>query len=142
MSSPANGGSSALRTGAGRDARRGRLLARALLHDDRVGALRHHAAGEDAHALPAPTTASLGLPANDSPIRARLVRDRGRVAEAHREAVHRRVVVRGNGHGDVTSVASTRPSAARRWTRSVPVTGARSVRITARARSTGIEFGS
>jgi hypothetical protein len=44
----------------------------ALLHDDGVRALRHDAAGEDAHRLSAPSAPANGLPANESPMRRRV----------------------------------------------------------------------
>ncbi len=120
------------------------LLARALLHDDGVGALRHHAAGEDAHALARADDGVAGLAGERfaDPREDRLA-IRREVAEAHaRSRPSPNCRGRGPRPASVTSVASTRPSDDRRWTRSVAVTGTRNVRMKARARSTGIEFGS
>ena len=72
-------------------------LARALLHDDGVGAFRHHRAGEDAHRLAGADAARVRLAGErfaDPPQRG--VGVRGEIGEANRPAVHRRVVVTGN----------------------------------------------
>ena len=59
---------------AGGDVHACRILARALLHHDGVGAGGHHAAGEDPHALARRRRGPVGgLPANDSPTRASIV---------------------------------------------------------------------
>ena len=130
---------------AGIDVNACRILARALLHHDAVGAFRHHAAGEDAHALARRRRVpAQGLPANDSPTRIeRRLALRIEVGEAHRIPVHRGIVVprhgerRDHGHGQ-----HARRAPARMCTRSVAVTGERNVRISARAVATGIESGS
>ena len=88
---------SRFRHGACGDADTAVVFARPLLHDHGVGTFRHHAAGEDAHAL---SRADGGV--------ARLARERfadaqqrglaaGReIGEADRIAVHRRIVVTGH----------------------------------------------
>ena len=114
----------AFATAPARDAHAAAVFARALLHDDGVGALRHHAAGEDAHALARRRRAPPhGLPANDSPTRVeRRLAVRREVGEAHRVAVHRRVVVAGHGERrDDVGGEHAAERAARMCTRSVAV---------------------
>ena len=83
-------------------------------------------AGEDAHALARRRRApSNGLPANDSPTRAQrrlAVGGRGR-RSAPRSRPSPSCRGRARRAARSTSAASTRPSAARMWTRSVAVTG-------------------
>ncbi len=70
-------------------------------------------------------------------------RVRRQVGESHRVAVHRRVVVAGDGErrNDVGGKDAAQ-GAARTCTRSIAVTGERKLAISARAFATGIEFGS
>jgi hypothetical protein len=84
-----------------------------------------------------------GLPANDSPTRVSSVSPLP-LKSANRTAQPSIAELSwpGTAIGDVRSSASTRSSAWRTWTRSVAVTGVRTCRISARARSTGIESGS
>ena len=64
------------------------LALHVLLNDDRVGALGHRRAGEDAHRLPGPTTPSNARPAADSPITSGQGRLGRRIGGAQRIAVH------------------------------------------------------
>ena len=94
-------------------------------------------------ACPAPTVPAKGLPANDSPMRARRVSLPGaRSAKRTAQPSIAELSWPGTSTGETTSSASTRPSACRTCTRSIAVTGTRKRRISSRARSTGIEFGS
>ena len=89
------------------------ILARALLHDDGVGALRHHAAGEDAHALRrrrrSPPTACprtirrRARASSRDPARGRRSAPRSRPSPSCRGP--------GTSSGETTSAASTRSSA-------------------------------
>ena len=92
---------------------------------------------------PGSIVAPLGLPANDSPTRTRVVSRSGdRSAKRTAYPSIAELSSLGTGNGDTMSTARTRPSDCLTWTRSVAVTGSRNVRISARARSTGMEFGS
>ncbi len=92
---------------------------------------------------PARSPPSNGLPANESPMRRRLVSAPGiRSAKRTAQPSIAELSCPGTSNGETTSAASTRSSASRMCTRSTAVTGDRNSRISARARSTGSEFGS
>ena len=91
---------------------------------------------------PGPIAPACGLPANDSPTRFNSVSPSARrSAKRTAQPSIAELSWPGTAIGETMSCASTRPSAARMCTRSVAVTGVRNWRISARARSTGIEFG-
>ena len=84
-----------------------------------------------------------GAPANDSPMRRSVVSPAGsRSAKRTAQPSIAELSCPGTAIGDTTSSASTRSSASRMCTRSVEATGTRKSRMSARARSTGIESGS
>ncbi len=92
---------------------------------------------------PGPMAPAWGRPANDSPTRFSSVSPSARrSAKRTAQPSIAELSWPGTAIGDTTSCASTRSSAARMCTRSVAVTGDRNWRISARARSTAIEFGS
>ena len=92
---------------------------------------------------PAATGPAKGLPANDAPISVSVAspsafRSAPRIAQPSMAELR----CAGTSTGERTSSASTRPSAERNGTRSVPCTGSRNWWMKERAFATGIEFGS